>query len=287
MAKGKLSFGLDGDEGDEARDSQTTSATQTPNSVTPAASTRASPQPGDKPRLGPNAKVAAPPRALTKAALRNESLTREALRRDFLAMQEAVRATEIAIPFVFYDGTNSPGGSCKIKKGDHIWLFLDRARKAGAESGVNAAGEKGGGSRREWARVGVDDLMLVRGEVIVPHHYEIYYFLLNKTMGPNSKPLFEYAATQTKPSSTDQESDDYDPISLPSAKLKNNGHVTAADQSLEGANDDPNLTKVVDRRWYERNKHIFPASVWQEFDPTRKYEGQVRTDTQGNAFFFS
>jgi protein FAM50 len=39
---------------------------------------------------------------------------------------------------------------------------LDKARKVGAELG----GDK---SRRDWARVSVDDLMLVRGEVILPH----------------------------------------------------------------------------------------------------------------------
>lgn len=25
--------------------------------------------------------------------------------------------------------------------------------------------------------------------------------------------------------------------------------------------------KVVERRWYERNKHIFPASRWEIYDP--------------------
>lgn len=79
-------------------------------------------------------------------------------------MQEAVKATDFVIPFVFYDGTNIPGGRCKIRKGEHVWLFLDRARKVGAELGVG--GDK---SKREWARVGVDDLMLVRGEIIIPH----------------------------------------------------------------------------------------------------------------------
>lgn len=83
-------------------------------------------------------------------------------------MQEVVKATEFLIPFVFYDGTNIPGGVCKIKKGDHIWLFLDRSRKVGAELGVGASSEKAS-NRREWARVGVDDLMLVRGEIIIPH----------------------------------------------------------------------------------------------------------------------
>lgn len=87
-------------------------------------------------------------------------------------MQEAVKATEILIPFVFYDGTNIPAGTVKVKKGDPVWLFLDRCRKVGAELGVS--GTQNGGrvkkdSRREWARVGVDDLMLVRGEIIIPH----------------------------------------------------------------------------------------------------------------------
>lgn len=26
--------------------------------------------------------------------------------------------------------------------------------------------------------------------------------------------------------------------------------------------------KIVERHWYERNKHIFPASRWEVYDPT-------------------
>ena len=207
-------------------------------------------------------------------------------------MQEAVKATEIVVPFVFYDGTNIPGGACKVKKGDYVWLLLERSRKVGAEHGVGG-GEKAS-SRREWARVGVDDLMLVRGEIIIPHHYEMYYFIVNKTLGPNSVPLFDYAATISPSSDADAPSpsssveDNYDPISLPSKTKKlNNGQVTPADKNLEGFGSDPNFTKVVDRRWYERNKHIFPASVWEEFDPTKDYAKGVRKDAEGNAFFFT
>jgi len=105
------------------------------------------------------------PKVMTKSALLREAQTREQLRKEFLVMQEAVKATEIAIPFVFYDGTNIPGGVCKVKKGDHSWQYLDKARKVGAQTGVGG-GEK---SQREWARIGVDDLMLVRGEIIIPH----------------------------------------------------------------------------------------------------------------------
>ncbi len=125
---------------------------------------------GSKPqprKLAANASVSVVPRALTKSALRKEAVEREALRKEFLILQTAVKASEIAIPFVFYDGSNIPGGTVTVKKGDFIWVFLDKSRKVGAELGVG--GDKNVNARREWARVGVDDLMMVRGTVIIPH----------------------------------------------------------------------------------------------------------------------
>ena len=127
-------------------------------------------------RLTPNPNsIVLAPKVLTKAALQAEAVARDSLRKEFLALQETIKATEILLPFVFYDGTNIPGGVVKVKKGDHIWLFLERCRKVGAELGV-AGGASGSSSskskndsRKEWARVGVDDLMCVRGDVIVPH----------------------------------------------------------------------------------------------------------------------
>ncbi|KAL8854358.1 MAG: hypothetical protein Q9221_000845 [Calogaya cf. arnoldii] len=301
-AKGKLSFGVDDDDEDGGNSIEDSSTAATPRSSTPdiaepsRISSPANSEPADiKKRLGPNAKVTYVPKAMTKSALLREAQTREQLRKEFLAVQEAVKATDIVIPFVFYDGTNIPGGACKVKKGDYIWLFLDRSRKVGAELGVGNAGEKGS-SRREWARVGVDDLMLVRGEIIIPHHYDFYYFVVNKTLGHSSAPLFDYSATTTlsthdsKSTSTSRsvspDLSTYDPLTRPKPS-KNSGIATPADATLEGANDDPNLTKVVDRRWYERNKHIFPASVWEEFDPARDYSKGMRRDAEGNAFFFS
>ncbi|KAI9723944.1 MAG: hypothetical protein M1812_000662 [Candelaria pacifica] len=291
VAQGKLSFGLDNeDDGDSG-----TSAVATPRSSTPeeSRSVTASPAPPAdanliKKRFGPNTSINVVPKAKTKSALIREAQTREQLRREFLLLQEAVKNNEILIPFVFYDGTNIPGGVCKVKKGDYIWLFLDKSRKVGAELGVGGAGEKAN-SRREWARVGVDDLMLVRGEVIISHHFDFYYFIVNKTKGPSGTPLFDYSSqptTSTAPTATPPDDpSDYDPLARTSKKASRTN--TPLDTSLEGLSDDPNMTKVVDRRWYERNKHIFPASVWEEFDPEKDYSKAVRKDTGGNAFFFS
>jgi protein FAM50 len=149
---GKLSFGGDDDEVDGEEREETVSK-----GVTSAT----------KRTFKINSSVPVVPRPVTKSALRREAAERETLRRQFLARQERVKATEIAIPFVFYDGSNIPGGTVRVKKGDFVWQFLDKSRKVGADLAV---GEKEkANARREWARVGVDDLMMVRGNVIIPH----------------------------------------------------------------------------------------------------------------------
>ncbi|KIH92664.1 protein FAM50 [Sporothrix brasiliensis 5110] len=229
-----------------------------------------------------------PIKSFTQQALRRQAAEREALRKEFLALQAAVKASEVAIPFVFYEGANIPGGTVRVKKGDHVWLFLDRSRKVGARLGV---GEKRlSKARLHWARINVDDLMLVRGNLIIPHHYDFYFFVINKTLGPGGERVFNYtneAPTTAAPMA---------PLTTPRNSVKKDGGgdgeaaAAAEDEDfshLEGADDDPGLTKVVDRRWYERNKHIFPASLWQEFDPEEDYVHQVRRDQGGNAFFFT
>lgn len=236
-----------------------------------------------KSKFKPNASVGVVPRAMTTSALRKEAAERETLRREFLTLQEAVKSTEIAIPFVFYDGANNPGGIVRVKKGDYIWVCLDRSRKVGAELGV---GEKAN-ARREWARVGVDDLMLVRGSVIIPHHYDFYFFVMNKCRGPGGQILFDYSAEAPEKDESE--------TATPTAT---GGLTTAASKAaalkalpdintLEGAEDDATITKVVDRRWYEKNKHLYPANLWQDFDPDKDYTKEVRKDAGGNTFFFS
>ncbi|KAF7122316.1 hypothetical protein CNMCM5793_000273 [Aspergillus hiratsukae] len=275
LMKSKLSFGDDeeNETGDEPvptprETSVPRSASRTPADDSSAPSSR---------RITPNPNAPPPPKALTKAALKAEAEARDALRREFLAMQEAVKNTEILIPFIFYDGTNIPAGAVKVRKGDPVWLFLDRCRKVGAELGVAGASGAAKGrkdNRREWARISVDDLMLVRGQIIIPHHYEFYYFIANRVPSFSSAGglLFDYSNKPPPAASSDN------PISWPE-----NGQ-------LEGADKDAMLTKVVDRRWYERNKHIFPASLWREYEPGPEFEEKMRStrrDAEGNTFFFS
>lgn len=235
-----------------------------------------------KSRLGPNVNVPEVPRLMTKSALSKAAHTKEELRKEFLVIQDDIKNSDMVIPFVFYDGTNVPGGSCGMKKGDAIWLFLDRARKVGAELGVGGADT----ARRQWARVSVDDLMFVKHEIIVPHHYDFYYFIMNSIKGPRG-PLFDFA--QRPPdhskSAMDTSRGQVEADCHNIRRVRPPDINTNDDTAIEGANHDPAMTKVVDRRWYERNKHIYPASVWEEFDPTKDYEHDLRKDTQGNPFF--
>lgn len=115
--------------------------------------------------------------------------------------------------------------------------------------------------------------------------------MFNKVPGFNG-PIFDYSAEATKatPARIEDEAEaeettEYDPLNR-HTKSKDKTPVTP-DEELEGYRDDPTITKVVDRRWYERNKHIFPASVWEEYNPEKDFSNAQRKDTEGNAFFFS
>jgi protein FAM50 len=102
--------------------------------------------------------------------------------------------------------------------------------------------------------------------------------LFNKAAGFNG-PIFDYSAQPTKATpvaDADPDPATFNPLARPGQS-----------KELEGFGDDAALTKVVDRRWYERNKHIFPASVWEEYKPERDFSRVQRKDTEGNTFFFS
>ncbi|KAI0807361.1 XAP5-domain-containing protein [Fomes fomentarius] len=94
----------------------------------------------------------------------------------------------------------------------------------------------------ELRGVSVDNLMYVKEDLIIPGHHTFYDFIVNKARG-KSGPLFNF--------------DVHDDVRL------------LADASVE--KDESHAGKVVERSWYQRNKHIFPASRWEVYDPDRDY----------------
>jgi len=94
----------------------------------------------------------------------------------------------------------------------------------------------------ELRGVSADNLMYIKEDLIIPHHHTFYDFIVNKARG-KSGPLFNF--------------DVHDDVRL------------LADATKE--KDESHAGKVVERSWYQRNKHIFPASRWEVFDPQKSY----------------
>ncbi|GAA5906615.1 hypothetical protein JCM8208_000497 [Rhodotorula glutinis] len=150
-----------------------------------------------------------------------ERLERDELRKKWLKMQEDMKQEEIEITYSYWDGS----GHRKVvvcKKGDSIAQFLDKCRA----------------QFPELRAISVDNLMYIKEDLIIPHHYTFYDFIINKYRG-KSGPMFNF--------------DVHDDVRL------------THDAKIE--KDESHAGKVIERSWYNRNKHIFPASRWELFNP--------------------
>lgn len=82
--------------------------------------------------------------------------------------------------------------------------------------------------------------MYVKEDIILPHGITFHELILNRVRG-KSGPLFQFDLAE---------------------------HAVAAfDPRLQS--QDSHAGKVVDRHWYNKNKHIYPASRWEVFDADR------------------
>ncbi|ORX37743.1 XAP5, circadian clock regulator-domain-containing protein [Kockovaella imperatae] len=154
-----------------------------------------------------------------------ERLQREDLRKEWLAKQELTKSEAIEVTYSYWDGSGHRK-TVECKKGDDIATFLGKCRSQVSE----------------LRGTSVDNLMYIKEDLIIPHHYTFYDFIINKARG-KSGPLFNF--------------DVHDDIRM------------VADATVE--KDESHAGKVVQRSWYNRFKHIFPASRWEVYDPDKNY----------------
>mmetsp|Transcript_25225 Transcript_25225/g.42264 ORF Transcript_25225/g.42264 Transcript_25225/m.42264 type:complete len:337 (+) Transcript_25225:163-1173(+) len=95
---------------------------------------------------------------------------------------------------------------------------------------------------REMRTASVENLIYIKEDLIIPHEFSFYWMIVNKARG-KSGPLFNFDVHED-------------------VRMVN-------DASVE--KDESHAGKVVERHWYDKNKHIFPASRWEVFDPTKNY----------------
>ncbi|CAL4090229.1 unnamed protein product [Meganyctiphanes norvegica] len=155
---------------------------------------------------------------------------REEFRQEWVVKQEGMKNEEIEITFSYWDGSGHRR-SVRMKKGNSIYQFLQR--------GLEILRKE----FNELRAVSADHLMYIKEDLIIPHHYTFYDFIVNKARG-KSGPLFHF--------------DVRDDVRL------------INDASVE--KEESHAGKVVMRSWYERNKHIFPASRWEPYDPQKNYD---------------
>ncbi|XP_063530631.1 protein FAM50 homolog [Cydia strobilella] len=154
---------------------------------------------------------------------------REELRLEWVMTQASLKDEPITVTFSYWDGSGHRR-NVTLKKGNSIYQFLQRCLDT---------------LRPEFSElktVLADQLMYVKEDLILPHHYTFYDFIVTKARG-KSGPLFQFDAS--------------DDVRL----------VNDATQEKQ----DSHAGKVLLRSWYERNKHIFPASRWEPYDPTKTY----------------
>lgn len=95
---------------------------------------------------------------------------------------------------------------------------------------------------REIRTTSVQNLMYVKEDIILPHTVTFYDLIINKAQG-KSGPLFQFDLHE---------------------------HATTVfDPRVKS--QDSHAGKVVDRHWYNKNKHIYPASRWAPFDEAKAY----------------
>ncbi|KAJ6623510.1 XAP5, circadian clock regulator-domain-containing protein [Mycena sp. CBHHK59/15] len=217
-AKATLSFAMDDEDADASNDGAKPTTSKDDNEV----DEEGRPTKRGKFRKNPNVDTSFLPDREREEEERKE---RERLRQEWLKKQEEIKNEEIEVTYSFWDGSGHRK-SVACKKGDEISSFLEKCRQ----------------QFPELRGVSTDNLMYIKEDLIIPHHYTFYDFIINKARG-KSGPLFNF--------------DVHDDVRL------------LADATKE--KDESHAGKVVERSYYQRNKHIFPASRWEVFDPEKNY----------------
>jgi protein FAM50 len=114
----------------------------------------------------------------------------------------------------------------------------------------------------ELKSASVDQLIFVKDDVILPHHYSFYDFIVTRARGRTGL-LFTFTEA-LKPNAI---------IEVPATAT-----TTTMDLTASSSSNDNQLTgqmshagKICLRSWYERNKHIFPACRWEPYDPEKRW----------------
>ncbi|OWZ21299.1 hypothetical protein PHMEG_0004159 [Phytophthora megakarya] len=156
---------------------------------------------------------------------KEEARERQRLRAEWEVEQERIKNEDVAVTYSYWDGSGHRR-EITVPKKTTIGKYLELVKLQLVSEFAELRG------------VGAENLIYIKEDLIIPHHYSFYDLIVTKARG-KSGPLFHF--------------DVHDDVRL------------VQDRRVE--KDESHPGKVVDRHWYEKNKHIFPASRWEVYDP--------------------
>lgn len=116
----------------------------------------------------------------------------------------------------------------------------------------------------ELKTASVDQLIFVKDDVILPHHYSFYDFIVTRARGRTGL-LFTFTES-LKLNSVPEVS----ATTTTSATATGSGDASSSVIDCQAAGQASHAGKICLRSWYERNKHIFPACRWEPYDPEKR-----------------
>ncbi|KAF4691904.1 Protein fam50a [Perkinsus olseni] len=179
----------------------------------------------------PNAKTDFLPDAERDATLEHD---RQRLVREYYEEQEKQKGLPLKVTYSYFNGTNHRR-TIGVTQGCTVTDFLARCKDQLEADFPELKSRNIGGS--SW-----DELLFVKEDVILPGNLTFHALIRDEARSQvNGLPLYQF------------EVDD--------------GGLGIGDIRVTKNRSNPG--KIVDRKWYEENKHVFPANKWEPYDPTK------------------
>ena len=187
----------------------------------------------------PAAPAAAPPPK--KAPARREPDARAAKRAKTRQLAKAERRAQAAAEWL---AAQEEAKKAPLQIAYSYWDGAGHRRKLTIERGatihafLERARDQLSGEFPDLRRAAVENLMYVKEDLIVPSHFSFHDLIVAKARG-KSGPMFDFSARED---------------------VRLVGDVRTESDAVHPG-------KICLRAWYERNKHIFPASRWENYEP--------------------
>lgn len=168
---------------------------------------------------------------------------RKELAEEYMSQQKKEKVEKLEVTYSYWDGSGHRR-STTVEKGFTIGQFLLKSKNELEKTDFP-----------ELRTVALDNLMYVKEDLIIPHIISFYDLIKERAKG-KSGPLFHFDVTEGA-------------ISGPG--------------DIRVEKDESHAGKIVDRKWYERNKHIFPACRWEVYSKDKAYDRGAVQDGLMNA----